>query len=168
MPATAHSIHSTLRERIVEHLFIGQTLQFLWQRKITDIEVLRSEFDAHGYDLVMARGEIVRHVQFKTGTSKKPSDVSVSRSLSAKPSGCVIWIRITPDHLEMGPFFWFGGLPGQPLPAIDSYPAPRRSTHNKAGVRPPRENHRLVAGKDFSRLETLKEVLVQIFGELPE
>jgi len=31
------------------------------------VEVLRSEFDAHGYHLVMARGPIVRHIQFKTG-----------------------------------------------------------------------------------------------------
>ncbi len=31
------------------------------------VEVLRSEFDAHGYHLVMARGPFVRHIQFKTG-----------------------------------------------------------------------------------------------------
>jgi len=52
-------------------------LRFLWRSGVVDVEVLRSEFDAHGYDLLMTRGRIVRHIQFKTGTSKKPGDVSV-------------------------------------------------------------------------------------------
>lgn len=76
-----HSHHSTLRERIVEHVFVGEALRTLWRRGITDVEILRSEFDAHGYDLVMGRGQIVRHIQFKTGIRGKPSPVSVARAL---------------------------------------------------------------------------------------
>ena len=90
-----HSLHSTLRERIVEHVFIGDALRALWRRGVADVEVLRSEFDAHGYDLVMARGPIVRHIQFKTGVRDKPAPVSVGRALADKPSGCVIWICVT-------------------------------------------------------------------------
>jgi hypothetical protein len=75
MNATAHFENSTLREHIVEHLFVGDVLRALWCRGVTDIEVLRSEFDSHGYDLVMGSGGIVRHIQFKTGTSPKPSEV---------------------------------------------------------------------------------------------
>jgi len=66
-----HSTHSTLRERIVEHVFVGEALRTLWRRGIVDVEVLRPEFDAHGYDLVIARGDIIRHIQLKTGTPKK-------------------------------------------------------------------------------------------------
>ena len=104
---TAHFENSTLRERIVEHVFVGEALLALWRRGVVDVEVLRSEFDAHGYDLVMARdrGRIVRHIQFKTGKSAKPGDVSISMALADKPSGCVLWIRVS-DKLEiMGPFF---------------------------------------------------------------
>ena len=39
----AHFRHSVLRERIVEHVFIGEVLRRLWVRGITDVEVLRSE-----------------------------------------------------------------------------------------------------------------------------
>ena len=60
------SIYSTLRERIVEHAFVGDALRLLWRSSVVDVEVLRTEFDAHGYDLVMTRGRIVRHIQFKT------------------------------------------------------------------------------------------------------
>jgi hypothetical protein len=52
---------------------------------------LRSEFDAHGYDLVMTQGRAARHIQFRTGTSKRPGGVSVSLSLANKSGGCVIW-----------------------------------------------------------------------------
>ncbi|WP_233145089.1 hypothetical protein, partial [Paracoccus yeei] len=69
----AHYTHSTLRERIAEHVFVGDALRTLWRFGIHDVEVLRSEFDAHGYDSVMARGPVVRHIQFKTGTAKRPS-----------------------------------------------------------------------------------------------
>jgi hypothetical protein len=158
------SLHSTLRERIVEHAFVGDALRLLWRNGVVDVEVLRSEFDAHGYDLVMTQGRVVRHIQFKTGTSKKPGDVSVSLALAEKPSGCVIWIRVN-EHLEMGPFFWFGGPPGERLPLIDDCEIPLRAAHNKAGVRPPRRNHRLVSGRRFEELQTMAEVLTRLFGK---
>jgi hypothetical protein len=39
-------VHSTLRERIVEHVFVGDVLRTLWKRGVTDVEILRPEFDA--------------------------------------------------------------------------------------------------------------------------
>lgn len=159
-----HSTHSTLRERIVEHVFVGDALRSLWRRGIVDVEVLRAEFDAHGYDLVIGRGDVVRHIQFKTGTANRPGDVSVPLVLSSKPAGCVLWIHVT-DGLELGPFFWFGGPPGAPLPPLSSA-VPRRPTHNSQGVRPPRANHRVIAASAFQRLETVDEVLVALLGDL--
>jgi hypothetical protein len=166
MDTDAHFRQSTLRERIVEHVFIGDALRLFWQHGVTDVEVLRSEFDAHGYDLVMARGSIVRHIQFKTGT-KKPTKVSVARSLGDKPGGCVIFIMIT-SALQMGPFYWFGGAPGKPLPDMTGFRNPRRATHNKAGERPLRQNHREVAAAKFQVVSSLKGVIEMLFGPLPK
>jgi hypothetical protein len=160
-----HSINSSLREHIVEHVFIGEALRRLWQHGIVDVEVLRSEFDAHGYDLVLARGHTVRHIQLKTGLAKRPSDVSVPMSLAEKPSGCVIWISVT-DKLDLGPFFWFGGTAGGPLPDMSKFSIPLRATHNKLGVRPPRTNHRLIPKAAFRRLGSLDAVLVELFGSI--
>jgi len=158
-------LHSNLRERIVEHVFVGDTLRSLWQNNIVDVEVLRSEFDAHGYDLVMTRGAIVRHIQFKTGTSKKPGNVSVSRALGSKPSGCVIWIHIN-DHLDLGPFYWFGGAPSRPLPNIDHYKVSKHPRRNKKGEHPLRQNHRMVPGAKFEKLARIEELLMRFFGNL--
>lgn len=161
---TAHYEKSTLRERIVEHVFIGEALRGLWRQGIYDVEVLRGEFDAHGYDLVMGRGPLVRHIQFKTGLRDAPARVSIATALADKPSGCVIWISVDPDSLDMGPFYWFGGAPGEPLPALDAFATPRRIGRTAKGTRPPRTNHRLVPPSRFERLDTLDDVLARLFG----
>lgn len=164
--ADRNSTHSTLRERIVEHGFVGDALRRLWKQGILNVEVLRPEFDAHGYDLVMSRGRIVRHIQLKTGTSPKPAvDVSVPLALAEKPSGCVLWIHVD-DALKLGPYFWFGGEPGQPLPILDKFKVPRRATHNKKGERPERINHRLIPRAQFVKLDSLSSVLEHLFGDL--
>lgn len=161
-----HSLHSTLRERIVEHVFVGEALRTLWRRGVTDVEVLRSEFDAHGYDLVMARGQIVRHIQFKTGVRQKPAPVSVGRALADKPSGCVIWILVSLG-LDLGPFWWFGAAPGEPLPDLSSFASPKRIGRRETGERPLRVNHSNVPASMFRRVETISEVLELLFGNLP-
>jgi hypothetical protein len=165
MNVESNYLYSTLRERIVEHVFVGDALRELWRKGVHDVEVLRSEFDAHGYDLVMSRGKIVRHIQFKTGTQKRPTTVSLSRALVEKPSGCVIWIKLGPE-LEMGPYYWLGGPPGEPLSSITHYPNSRRVTPNKTGVRPVRKNHFDVPGSAFVARTTLGEILESLFGEL--
>lgn len=156
---------STLRERIVEHIFVGDALRSLWRIKVTDVEILRSEFDAHGYDLVMARGAIVRHIQFKTGT-RKPPTISAALALGTKPSGCVIFIMLSAG-LDMGPFFWFGSPPGEPLADISKFPNPTRTTPNRDGKYPPRRNHREIPYAAFERIETLEGILTKLFGPLP-
>jgi hypothetical protein len=162
LKSTANSTRSTLRERIVEHLFIGEALRALWRQQITDVEVLRAEFDAHGYDLVLCRGAIVRHIQFKT---QAEGDVSVSLSLAEKPSGCVIWV-VVDDQLNLTSFRWFGGLPGEPLPDISALRVARRATANKQGEKPKRKNHRLVPKRYFEAVDSLEVLLERLIGDL--
>jgi hypothetical protein len=159
----ANFIHSTLRERIVEHLLVGEVLRALWCRGITDVEVLRSEFDAHGYDIVLARGPIVRHVQLKTQAG---GDVGISVALAQKPSGCLIWIKID-SALNLGPYWWFGGRPGEPLPALDSFKILRRTTPNRDGIKPERPNHRKIPKAAFDMVSDIDGVLAKLFGPLP-
>ena len=161
----AHHVHSSLREKIVEHVFVGEALRTLWRRGIFDAEVLRSEFDAHGYDLVMGRGKIVRHIQFKTGVRDKPGRVSVPTALLTKPSGCVIWIQVD-DSLALRRFWWFGGNPGEPLPPLGERVA-KRIGRTAEGVRPMREGHRLLTSSAFRLIEKLDGVLEALFGPLP-
>jgi hypothetical protein len=156
--------NSTLRERIVEHIFVGDVLRELWQLGVRDVDVLRPEFDAHGYDIVLSRGRIIRHVQLKTQAGGK---VGISRALGDKPSGCVVWITIDMRTLKLGPFHWFGGAPGEPLRDISRYPLLKRTTANSKGIRPLRKNHHELPRREFLKLETIDELIRKLFDDIP-
>ena len=95
---TAHYTNSVLREVILEHLFVGEVLRRLWVRGVTDAEILHSEFDAGGYDVVLSHRQVTRHIQLKSKLATgKAAEVKVSLNLAAKPSGCVVWIIANPE-----------------------------------------------------------------------
>ena len=164
MEPSPHYQHSMLRERIIEHAFVGDALRELWRADIMDVEVLRSEFDAYGYDLVMSRGPITRHIQLKASTRPKPVKVAIQSSLFDKPSGCVLWIHVS-EQLEMGPYCWLGGPPGEPLPDLGPL-APAKGRRDKTGQRLDRPNHVAVTYANFEPVKTLPEVLTKLFGPL--
>lgn len=162
----AHHIYSSLREKVVEHIFVGEVLRALWRRGIYNLEIMRSEFDAHGYDLVMVRGNIIRHIQFKTSVQPKPKTLSLATALEAKPSGCVIWIQVN-HALDIVSFRWFGGTPGEPIPSLGDKRS-KRIGRDATGERPMREAHRSVSGSAFKKLDSIDQVLECLFGELPK
>jgi hypothetical protein len=158
-----HSENSTLRERIVEHLFIGDVLQYFWQRNELDVEVLRSEFDSGGYDLVISKASVTRHIQLKTsieGGSRK--DVSVSINLEDKLNGCVIWI-VVDGSLNRVSYYWLGSPPSGTL-NISGYKVTKHSKGNSEGKKAERPNHRTIPKSAFEHLKTLNEVVEKLFG----
>ncbi len=163
---TSHYLHSTLRERIVEHVFVGDALRRLWQRHVIDVEVLRSEFDAGGYDLVMSRGKIDRHIQFKTSiVDGKTASIKASLKLMNKPSGCIIWIIVNPE-LKPVSYLWMGSAPGKPLPDIRAMAVAKHTKGNAKGEKTERPDQRIIPRNKFVQLDTLDEVLERLFGNL--
>ena len=99
--ASAHSTESSLREKIIEHLFLGDLLRCLWRKGIRDIEILRTEIDRDGYDLILEANGVVRHIQLKASHRlAKTTELDIQVSLERKPCACVIWIRFDPDSIE--------------------------------------------------------------------
>jgi len=164
MGETAHFLESSLREKVIEHLFVGDLLRCLWRKGVHDIEILRAEVDRAGYDLVLESNGILRHVQLKASyRSAKTSQVGINVNLARKPSGSVIWIWFDPDSLALGPFLWFGGQPGEPLPSLGD----RVGRHTKAdstGLKAARPNIRMVRKGQFSALATIDDVAQALFG----
>ena len=62
MGAEADSLFSSYRERVLEHLFVGEVLRELWLRGEHQVEVLRPEVDGAGYDVVLECQSVVRHI----------------------------------------------------------------------------------------------------------
>jgi hypothetical protein len=159
-----HSIHSTLRENIIEHLFAGELLRQLWRRDIFDAEILKSEFDAGGYDLVLTCQNLTRHIQLKVSRlGGARNDINVSLRLTEKPSGCVVWI-IVDDDLNFCEFRWFGSVEGGPLPDISNFKVVKHTKGNAEGVKGERLGHRVVKKSSFDTLQDMDHLLASLLG----
>lgn len=160
-----HSAHSGTREKVLEHLFVGDLLRCLWRDGRRDVEVLRAEVDKGGYDVVLEAGGIIRHVQLKSSyRTAATRDVGININLAGKPSGCVIWIMFDPESMELGPFLWFGGAPGAPLPPLGDRIG-RHTKGNKEGVKAERPNIRELRRSQFQILPTMQAVIGALFGD---
>jgi hypothetical protein len=160
----SHFLQSSLREKLLEHLFVGDLLRTLWQKGRRDIEVLRADIDYAGYDLVIECNKVLRHIQLKSSHSAaRTSNVTVHLSLADKPCGCVIWINFDATTLQLGPFLWLGAEPGAVLPPLGPRMA-RQTRAGRAGIKASRPNHRVVAKKEFKELTTMNEVVSALFG----
>lgn len=158
------SEHSTLREKVLEHAFLTELSKVLLLDHGVPLEILRAEFDANGYDVAIEVNGVLRHIQFKAmRLGGKRRHVDVAQALAAKPSGCVVWFVADPTSLALGPFYWLGGRPGEPLPDLGLKVA-RHSKPNMNQEKKERSAHRQIAIAKFQRLETMQDVAMALFG----
>jgi hypothetical protein len=162
-----HSEHSSYREKLLEHLFIGEVLRDLWCQGITTAEFLRPEVDSGGYDLVIACNAVIRHIQLKSSHRRaRTAKQNVNLRLAEKPSGCVVWVIFDEDTLALGPFLWFGGLPGHALPNIYSLPVAKHTKGNAQGVKAERPNIRVLRRAVFEQVTAIPELVARLFGQV--
>ena len=129
------------------------------------MEVLKAEVDNGGYDVVVSCNNVIRYIQLKgSKTDSKTSKQNINLLLSKKPSGCVIWMFCDPVSLDLGPFYWFGGLPGEPLPDISEFKTAIHTKSNAEGVKGERPNIRVIKKSQFEKLGTIDEVIDKLFG----
>jgi hypothetical protein len=156
--------HSSAREKVLEHLFVGELLRCLWRRGIRNMEVLRAEVDMGGYDLVLEANRVLRYVQLKSShRTSSTANVPVNVNLEGKPGGCVVWMKFDPETVELGPYLWFGARPGEPALSLGSKIA-RHSKGDKNGVKAFRPNIRVLPIGRFQKLGNIDEVVDALFG----
>jgi hypothetical protein len=161
---SAHSSDSSLREQALGHIFLGQLLAFMGQNNARDIEVLKSEVDRGGYDVVLESNGIMRHVQLKASfRGSKVRAVDVSTRLLRKPGGCIRWLEFDPDTFAIERFYWYGGPSGMPLPDLGTRIS-RHSKGNSSGEKNERPIHRVLTRGRFETLVNIREVTERLFG----
>lgn len=161
--------HSSYREKIIEHAFVSEVLRRLWAKGVRNAEILKPEVDGGGYDIVLRAGRITRHVQLKSLTvGARTSRWKIGLSLGQCPSGCVVVIVSDPAALDIGPFLWFGGVPGAPLPPIDHLPVARHTKGDATGLKAERQGHRVVKRGQFKAIPDVDTLLDRLFGAHPE
>jgi hypothetical protein len=159
------SENSSYRERMVEHLLIGEMLKFSWANHGYTLEVARPEVDNSGYDLILEANKVVRHCQIKSsfrGASTANQKVHVG--LEGKPSGCILWIEFDKDSLELGPFHFFGQKPGMPIGSLGSYKTAKHTKGNKDGVKAERPNIKVIPKGKFTKINSIVEMCNLLFG----
>jgi len=62
---TEHSLHSSYREKLIEHLLIGELLKLSWKTKDFNLEISKPEVDNSGYDIIAEANGVIRHIQLK-------------------------------------------------------------------------------------------------------
>ena len=161
---SAHSFDSSLREQALGHLFLGQLLAFMWRNGRRDIEVLKSEVDGGGYDVVLESNGIIRHIQLKSSfRGSKVREVDVSTKLLRKPGGCILWLEFDRENLAIERYYWFGGKAGTALPDLGPRVA-RHSKGNSEGEKNERPIHRVLTRGRFEALADVGEVAEKLFG----
>src|SRR5258705_12972455 len=113
---SVHSSDSSLREQALGHVFLGQLLTSMWQSGARDSEVLKSEVDRGGYDVVLGANGIIRHVQLKSSfRGSKVREGDFSTKLLRKTGGCILWLEFDCESLAIQRFYWVGGQGGTRL-----------------------------------------------------
>lgn len=162
---TPASSHSTVIEKTLEHRFLADLCSHLWTRGIHDFGVSQSQVDHYGYDVIVEVGEVVRHIQLKIAhLQAKRVKVSVNTRLSLKPSGCVVWMFYQPDDLMIDHYRWFGGGPGERLPALGDR-ITRHAKGDSEGVKAERPGHRDVSKASFTVVSSISELSEKLFGK---
>ncbi len=128
------------------------------------MEVSKPEVDNSGYDLIIEANGFLRHVQLKTAfVGAETSRQNIHVSLAKKQSGCVVWIYFNQDTLELGPFLFFGGQPGDPLPDISSFETAKHTKGDSSGLKKERSNVRVVKKRKFEEYSTVKDIYKALF-----
>ncbi len=155
--------HSVLREKVIERAFLAELSRSLLFELAMPFEVLRSEFDAFGYDVVIEANRVLRYVQLKaTAASGRRAHVDVQTALAGKSGGCVVWVFVDPQTLQLGPFLWFGAEPGQPLPPLGDRVV-RHTRGNSVGAKGVRAGLRRLPKGLFTRFDAIGDLAKAMF-----
>ena len=160
-----HYLKSSFREKLIEHLFIGEMLKLSWRSEGCGLEVAKPEVENQGYDLIAEENGVIRHIQLKAAhLQAKAAKQKVHIALSAKPSGCVVWVYFNEETLELGPLLFFGNSAGEPLPSLDGRRVAKHTKANSDGVKAERPEIREIPKGRFEKLETMEQVYAKLFG----
>lgn len=163
-----HTVHSSYREKLLEHLFVSELLKRSWCLDRCDLEVAKPEVDNAGYDIILEAHGHTRHVQLKAsfhGSSTPKQKVNLR--LAEKPSGCVVWIYFEEETLALGPYLYFGGEPGQPLPSLAGTKVAKHTKADHTGKKAERPNIREVNRREFTAFDSLEGIYTALFGAAP-
>lgn len=141
--------NSRFFENLLEHRFLFDLRRHL---VLADpprlLNVLKSEVDAFGFDLVLAVAGRSLHVQMKTRSGAPPPNAyDLPESLWEYQDDCAIWMLYDPAALE--PISYY--VLGLPMPPAERFP-PSRKRAGFRGVKMQQANHQRLSLAELAAL----------------
>lgn len=159
-----HYLNSSLREKLIEHLFVGELLKLAWLNNDYSCEIAKPEVDNAGYDLIIEANNVLRHVQLKSAFLQSSTAAqSINIALAKKPSGCVVWIYFDPETLKLGPFLFFGAAAGEPLPDLSAFKVAKHTKGDASGHKAERANIRKINKGAFTQIADISQLYQTLF-----
>ncbi|MBI4060963.1 MAG: hypothetical protein HY403_05980 [Elusimicrobia bacterium] len=163
------STRSTFREKMIQHLFLGELLREFWIHRKPVLRVSLPEVDM-GYDLLLEAGKITRHVQLKsTWRGGKTACQNIQSSLQEASSGCAVWIEVDadrdPGRWELA-YRFLGGSPGRPLVLNPNSRIAKHTRANARGEKGFRPGLRRVPKSEFKPKKNIAELREALFGPI--
>ena len=163
-----NTVHSSFREKLIEHLFIGKLLKLSWKDKGNRrcaLEISKPEVDNSGYDLILEMAKCVRHIQLKTTIKDgKAAYQKVNVKLANKPSGCVIWIFFDEHDLTFSKLLFLGSEAVKQLQDPKKYKVAKHTKRNKNGFQAERPNIRKIPKSKFDKVESIEVLYDKLFS----
>ncbi len=155
---------SSLREEYLEYCFLADLSRVMWQRR-QPMEILRTNTDQGGYDLVLEVGRWMRHVQLKSShRSSSTSQQKINTNLADKQGACVVWIRFDQLDLSFENFLWFGDTdPRRGLPDLGERIGKHTKTTKTTGEKGLRKSIRVLRKGEFTSLASIADVAENMF-----
>lgn len=160
--------NSTFYEKMTEHLFLAEFIQEAWFGFNKKVEVLHSEVDDAGYDLVLECNGTLRHIRLKSSSAAaKTARKTINVALADKQGGCVVWILRDEDRNRRRmslTYRFFGGRPGEPLPSMEKFQMGKHAKGDATGKKAERSNTRVLPKGAFQEVQTCEGLLELLFG----
>ena len=157
---------SSYVENVLRHAFLAELSYLVWANDPFDsLKISNAEVDDCGYDVVLERGNVVRHIQLKQAHDEKiPNKFSVRVSFATLPGSCLVVISHALADLRPTSYGFYGGGPTDEMPYIEVHRTTKSPGRRKAtGERVLRLRYRDVPFGRFKRGLTAKELLDELF-----
>ena len=155
---------STFFSKLIEHRFIADIMMIAWYKHQATVEILRSEIDVSGYDIIMSYKNIKRHIQLKSSIAGgRTVQQRINISLLEKENPCIVWLVREYDEekkdFNFKYLFWGARTGGRNTADIKNCKKPRDAKGKKEKL-----NHRNVPKGKFEVCEDIEDLFSKLFG----
>lgn len=165
---SALATRSSYVENVLTHSMISSLAGDLWRRDPeVRMDILRTEVDESGFDLVLTMSGQGRYIQIKQVNSEgRNKNFSVRADFALMPGSCVVVIVHRDSDLSIEGYRFFGAALNKPMSSVDGFNSsilPGR--RGKDGNRRVREHYRDIPGACFTKLNSVSDLLEALFPE---